>query len=140
MTQNSKSRKLIDYIYNQLSSGNCKFVNIYGKGRCMTKVISVTEVVKELLPGLHQVTELMSEMLPLMEQASDSEDDESENGRIERYKSVIRIILAPSPEDLDTNAPGYQEPKEIGKEEERGAAKSKKGSSKSTKSIHDIHV
>jgi len=130
VTQNGKSRNYIAFAAERLSPSTVEanlVVVLRGSGVSVAKVISVAEVVKTLVPGLHQLNELLAEEKPrkvVAQSAGEAgEDDSTMAGESEETTSetvsVMRISLSKSPAALSAGLPrgvllrthsGYQAP------------------------------
>jgi hypothetical protein len=127
VTQNGKSRNYIAFAAERLSPSTVEanlVVVLRGSGVSVAKVISVAEVVKTLVPGLHQLNELLAEEKPRkVATPSTGEDDSTMATEGEEATShtvsVMRISLSKSSEALSVGLPrgvllcthsGYQAP------------------------------
>jgi len=78
-----------------------KTVVFVGVGTAVGKTISVAEMVKRVVKGLHQCTSYAPVVVK-----------ELKDGKLKASKATqIRIELSTTAEGMDTNAPGYQAPK-----------------------------
>lgn len=80
-------------------------IMINGMASAIHKAVSVAEIVKHRVPGLHQITEISSEEVT---DVYEPVKEEGENLTINRQVSTIRITL--SRNQLDASNPGYQAP------------------------------
>lgn len=95
------------------SSGPSKkydVVHLYGVGRAMSLVVSAAEIVKRIVPGLHQETKMeVQELVDVYEPTEAG----LKNVEVSRSITGIRVTLAVSANDVDTAASGYQKPEEV---------------------------
>ena len=74
-------------------------------GRAISKTVTVAEIIKRRVPGLHQITELSSveivEVYRPLEEGLDT---------VQNVRNVSCIIITLSKDVLDTRHPGYQAP------------------------------
>ena len=128
ITSNGKSRNYIAFICETLSAQTASDMHVIiltAKGPSIAKAISVAEVVKTLVPGLHQLNELLSDNHEcgnekndsdvMMDNSDDVEDEVKEKvggSSIERVKTVMHISLSKSASALtsDLEHYGYQPP------------------------------
>jgi len=85
-------------------------VHLYGVGRAMSLVVSAAEIVKRIVPGLHQETRMeVQELVDVYEPTEAG----LKNVEVSRSITGIRVTLAVSEKDVDTAASGYQKPEEV---------------------------
>jgi len=84
-------------------------VHLHGTGRAMGSVVSAAEIIKRIVPGLHQMTETVVET---MVDVYEPTEVGLKNVEVERSVSGIRVTLAVHEKDVDTASAGYQEPEE----------------------------
>lgn len=80
-------------------------VTIKAMGRAISKTVTVAEIIKRRVPGLHQITELSSVEIVDVYRPLEEGLDVVRNAR---SVSCIKITLSKEP--LDTRHPGYQAP------------------------------
>jgi len=107
ITTQGKMRNYISYATNLLADPNKQAVGIILKamGRAINKTVTIAEIIKRRIPGLHQITQIDStDITDVWEPLEEGLD------RLEttRHVSSIQITLSTNP--LDTNHPGYQPP------------------------------
>lgn len=83
-----------------------KSLVLKGMGRAINKTVSLAEIIKRRVPGLHQVMEIGSVDITDIWEPKEEGLNELE---ITRHVSVITITLSSEP-PADTNVPGYQPP------------------------------
>merc|ERR1712013_140399 len=82
-------------------------VYLVGIGRAMGHVVSCVELIKRIVPGLHQMTEL--ETVEFKDVYEPTEEGLKEVS-VSRYVTRLKVTLAVSGKDLDTSSLGYQAP------------------------------
>jgi len=107
ITTQGKMRNYISYATNLLTDQNKKYNEIVLKamGRAINKTVTIAEIIKRRIPGLHQITQIDStDITDVWEPLEEGLD------RLEttRHVSSIQITLSTSP--LDPNNLGYQPP------------------------------
>lgn len=82
-------------------------VYLVGIGRAMGHVVSCVELIKRIVPGLHQTTEL--ETVEFKDVYEPTEEG-LENVEVSRFVTRLKVTLAVSGKDLDSASLGYQAP------------------------------
>lgn len=82
-------------------------VYLVGIGRAMGHVVSCVELIKRIVPGLHQTTEL--ETVEFKDVYEPTEEG-LENVEVSRFVTRLKVTLAVSGKDLDSASLGYQSP------------------------------
>lgn len=82
-------------------------VHLTGVGRAMSSVVSAAEIVKRIVPGLHQETRMeVKEIVDVYEPTEAG----LKNVEVPRSITGIRVILSATGKDVETSAVGYQSP------------------------------
>lgn len=82
-------------------------VSLVGIGRAMGHVVSCVELIKRIVPGLHQDTQL--ETVEFKDVYEPTEEG-LQNVEVSRFVTRLKVTLAVSAKDLDTSSLGYQAP------------------------------
>lgn len=82
-------------------------VHLVGNGRAMGHVVSAAEIIKRIVPGLHQ--EIKMETTTIVDVYEPTESG-LKNVEVSRSVSGIRLILSRNAKDVDSAAAGYQVP------------------------------
>merc|ERR1712154_493672 len=82
-------------------------IHLFGSNRSMGAVVSVSEVVKKCVPGLHQVTTLESVTITDLYEPLESGLKDVE---VQRPLAQLKITLSLNEKDVDTKCAGYQAP------------------------------
>eukprot|EP01060_Flectonema_neradi_P019828 TRINITY_DN27345_c1_g1_i1.p1 TRINITY_DN27345_c1_g1~~TRINITY_DN27345_c1_g1_i1.p1 ORF type:complete len:205 (+),score=48.36 TRINITY_DN27345_c1_g1_i1:50-664(+) len=84
-----------------------KTVTLKGRGQAVSNVVSIAEVVKRRVKGLHQLTSMES-----TEVVDEYEPIDASKGleKIQRTKYICGLSIVLSLDELDKNDAGYQEP------------------------------
>lgn len=101
----NKMRNYISYALTLLQDKGHRSVQLKAMGRAINKTVTIAEIIKRRVKGLHQLTEIGSVVI------TDTWEPKEEGlNRLEitRHVSVITITL--SMDELDTTHPGYQPP------------------------------
>jgi len=104
-----KERKPRGQFGGVLPTPSKKFDVVYlvGIGRAMGHVVSCVELIKRIVPGLHQTTELETvEFKDVYEPTEEGLD----NVEVSRFVTRLKVTLAVSGKDLDSASLGYQAP------------------------------
>jgi DNA-binding protein Alba len=110
ITSTGKTRSYISYATNILQENKDDKVIIKAMGKAINKAITIAEIVKHRVEGLHQITELDSNEI-----TEEFEPTEEGLSKIEKKRTVSSISITLSLKTLDTKNIGYQKP--IPKEE-----------------------
>lgn len=84
-------------------------VHLVGSGRAMAHVVSAAEIVKRIVPGLHQQTQMETNTIVDVYEPTEAG---LKNVEVSRSISGIRLTLARHQKDVDSASAGYQEPEE----------------------------
>mmetsp|Transcript_10784 Transcript_10784/g.40479 ORF Transcript_10784/g.40479 Transcript_10784/m.40479 type:complete len:311 (+) Transcript_10784:68-1000(+) len=107
ITQSGRVRHYITYALRCFRESASPFVTLRAMGRAISKAVSVAEVLKRRVAGLHQITALASsELVDIYEPLEEGLDTVEHV----RYVSCIIITLTKEPSDEQKRHPGYQEP------------------------------
>lgn len=101
----NKMRNYITYALTLFKEKGHRSVVLKAMGRAINKTVTIAEIIKRRIKGLHQVTEISSTNI------TDTWEPKEEGlNRLEitRHVSVMTITL--SMDSLDTSSPGYQPP------------------------------
>jgi len=82
-------------------------VSLVGIGRAMGHVVSCVELIKRIVPGLHQDTTL--ETVEFKDVYEPTEEG-LQNVEVSRFVTRLKVTLAVNAKDLDTSSLGYQAP------------------------------
>ena len=108
ITSHGKSRNFIAFVAQTLTAeGDDHVVVLTATGRSVAKAISVVEVTKSLVPGLHQLNELSQDEAP-SDGAEMDEEDEAQ--RRSQSKLIISLSKSASALGQPTTHYGYQPP------------------------------
>lgn len=110
ITSHGKSRNFIAFVAQTLTAeGDNHVVVLTATGRSVAKAISVVEVTKTLVPGLHQLNELSQ-----VEAPSDGAEMDEDEEDVERPRSQSKLIISLSKSTSALGQPtthyGYQPP------------------------------
>lgn len=95
----------INYAASLLKDKGHHSVVLKGMGRAINKTVSLAEILKRRIGGLHQVTEIGSVDIT---DTWEPKEEGLDTLELTRHVSVITVTLSSDP--LDTSAPGYQPP------------------------------
>ncbi|KAI7839097.1 hypothetical protein COHA_007102 [Chlorella ohadii] len=105
ITSQGKSRSYISYGTSLLTEKGHSSVVLKAMGKAINKTVTIAEIMKRRIAGLHQNTAISSvELTDHWEPKEEGLDPIDTT----RHVSVITITLSKDP--LDTSAPGYQPP------------------------------
>eukprot|EP00238_Polyblepharides_amylifera_P004771 CAMPEP_0196586234 /NCGR_PEP_ID=MMETSP1081-20130531/53576_1 /TAXON_ID=36882 /ORGANISM="Pyramimonas amylifera, Strain CCMP720" /LENGTH=145 /DNA_ID=CAMNT_0041908043 /DNA_START=23 /DNA_END=457 /DNA_ORIENTATION=- len=100
-----KMRNYISYATKLLEDEDSKQVVLKAMGRAINKTVTIAEIVKRRVVGLHQLTEISStDIVDVWEPLEEGLH------RLETKRSVSMITLTLSLLPLDITKPGYQPP------------------------------
>ena len=106
VNRNIQARVFIDQVLEEFNTKNADKVTLSSLGEAITKSVTIAEIVKHRVAGLHQVNEISTIVI-------DDEYEPLEEGlekmTVSRKLTCLQIVLsktAPS----DKTVPGYQEP------------------------------
>eukprot|EP01121_Diplochlamys_sp_Union-15-3_P021154 TRINITY_DN846_c0_g1_i2.p1 TRINITY_DN846_c0_g1~~TRINITY_DN846_c0_g1_i2.p1 ORF type:complete len:241 (-),score=47.92 TRINITY_DN846_c0_g1_i2:60-782(-) len=105
ITMQGKMRNYITYATNLLIEKKHSKINLRAMGRAINKTVTIAEIIKRRIPGLHQLTSIDSTDIVDMWEPIEEGLDTLETTR---HVSSIQILL--SLEKLDSSLVGYQEP------------------------------
>ena len=105
ITSTGKTRSYISYATNLLQENKEDKVVIKAMGKAINKGITIAEIVKHRVEGLHQITELDSNEI-----TEEFETTEEGLPNIEKKRTVSSISITLSLKTLDTKHIGYQKP------------------------------
>ncbi|CAM9582367.1 unnamed protein product, partial [Phaeothamnion confervicola] len=105
ITQATKTRNYISYCVCQFLDRNVERLELKACGRAINKTVTIAEILKRRVPGLHQITELST--VDVVEVYAPLEEglDHIENTR---HVSCLAVTLSRAP--LDPSHVGYQAP------------------------------
>lgn len=105
VNRNIQARVFIDQVLEEFNTKKKDTVTLSSLGEAITKSVTIAEIVKHRVKGLHQVNEISTIVI-------DDEYEPLEEGldkmTVSRKLTCLQIIL--SKKQLDKNLPGYQEP------------------------------
>ena len=105
ITNTGRMRSYISYATNLLELKGLPTVVLEGMGRAINKTVTVVEILKRRVRGLHQITEISSvDIIDCWEPLEEGLH------RLETKRSVSMVTITLSKTPLDTSSPGYQEP------------------------------
>jgi len=105
VTAQGKMRNYITYATSLLQKKKSNEVILKAMGRAINKTVTIAEIIKRRIPGLHQVTSIDStDITDVWEPIEEGLN----NVETTRHVSSLQIIL--STKVLDTSQPGYQPP------------------------------
>eukprot|EP00755_Sulcionema_specki_P004272 Sspe_Gene.29658::Locus_14215_Transcript_1_1_Confidence_1.000_Length_672::g.29658::m.29658 len=108
------------------AEGGFRTVDLFGRGRAMSLVVQIAEILKRRIKGLHQITEIESTKV-VDTYAPKNKEKATETVDVEKTLSGLHITL--SLDALDAKNHGYQEPipdDQVGPEEKPKRKKKKK--------------
>jgi len=105
VTAQGKMRKYILYATNLLETKDVKAITLRAMGKAIHKTVTIAELIKRRVPGLHQITEIGS--AEIVETYSPKQQGLEQ---VTHKKHVSSIAIKLSLEQLDTKDPGYQAP------------------------------
>ncbi|KAK3277983.1 hypothetical protein CYMTET_14050 [Cymbomonas tetramitiformis] len=100
-----KMRNYISYATNLLEEKCLTYVTLKAMGRAINKTVTIAEIIKRRVVGLHQNTSICSTDITDV-----WEPLEEGLNRLETKRSVSMITITLSKAPLDTSLPGYQPP------------------------------
>jgi len=84
-------------------------VHLTGVGRAMSSVVAAAEIVKRIVPGLHQETKMeVKEMVDVYEPTEAG----LKNVEVSRSMTAIRVTLSVTGQEVNSSAAGYQAPEQ----------------------------
>jgi len=105
VTAQGKMRNYITYATSLLQEKKSNEVILKAMGRAINKTVTIAEIIKRRIPGLHQITSIDStDITDVWEPIEEGLN----NVETTRHVSSLQIIL--STKVLDTSQPGYQPP------------------------------
>jgi DNA-binding protein Alba len=107
ITSSGKMKNYIDYAEKNLTNAEKPNTEVILKamGRAINKAVTIAEILKRRVPGLHQITRVHStEVTDVWEPIEEGLD------RIETTRRISSISIILSTKPLDTSDPGYQPP------------------------------
>src|SRR5690606_18597284 len=105
VTTQGKMRLYIGYATTIFKEKNGTEIVLKAMGRAINKTVTIAEILKRQIPGLHQITTIDStDITDVYEPLEEGLD------RIETTRHVSSIIIRLSIVPLDSKAPGYQPP------------------------------
>jgi len=105
VTNTGRMRSYISYATNLLEEKGLSSVVLEGMGRAINKTVTVVEILKRRVRGLHQNTEISSvDIIDCWEPLEEGLH------RLETTRAVSMVTITLSKTLLDTASPGYQEP------------------------------
>eukprot|EP01089_Gocevia_fonbrunei_P010610 TRINITY_DN23550_c0_g1_i1.p1 TRINITY_DN23550_c0_g1~~TRINITY_DN23550_c0_g1_i1.p1 ORF type:complete len:319 (-),score=105.53 TRINITY_DN23550_c0_g1_i1:107-1063(-) len=105
ITTQGKPRNFITYATGLFKEKGATEVVLKAMGRAISKTVTIAEIIKRRIPGLHQITHIDStDITDVFEPLEEGLD------RIETTRHVSSITITLSTLPLDTTAPGYQPP------------------------------
>jgi len=105
VTTQGKPRNFISYATSLFKEKGATEVVLKAMGRAISKTVTIAEIIKRRIPGLHQITVIDStDITDIWEPKEEGLD------RLETTRHVSSITITLSTEPLDTSAPGYQAP------------------------------
>jgi DNA-binding protein len=105
ITNTGRMRSYISYATNLLEEKGLSSVVLEGMGRAINKTVTVVEILKRRVRGLHQNTEISSvDIIDCWEPLEEGLH------RLETKRAVSMVTITLSKTLLDTASPGYQEP------------------------------
>ena len=106
VNRNIQARVFIDQVLDEFNKNNKDTVTLSSLGEAITKSVTIAEIVKHRVAGLHQVNEISTIVI-------DDEYEPIEEGldkmTVSRKLTCLQIILSKKA-PKDKSAPGYQEP------------------------------
>jgi len=105
VTTQGKPRNFISYATSLFKEKGATEVVLKAMGRAISKTVTIAEIIKRRIPGLHQITVIDStDITDIWEPKEEGLD------RLETTRHVSSITITLSTQPLDTSAPGYQAP------------------------------
>jgi len=87
-------------------------VHLCGGGRAMANVVAAAEIIKRIVPGLHQQTQMeTNELVDVYTPTEAGLKDVS----VSRSMTAIRVTLSATAQGVEASAVGYQEPEDLEK-------------------------
>jgi len=105
VTTQGKMRRYISYATSLLQDKQCEEITLKAMGKAINKTVSIAEIIKRRIPGLHQITEIDS--TDIKETYTPNEEGLD---RVETTRHVSSILISLSTREPDTSAIGYQPP------------------------------
>jgi len=105
ITTQGKMRNYISYASNLFTEKKATSITLKAMGRAINKTVTIGEILKRRVAGLHQITTIDStDITDIWEPLEEGLD------KIETTRHVSSITIQLSTVPLDTKAPGYQPP------------------------------
>lgn len=105
ITTQGKMRNYISYATKLFQEKQATEVILKAMGRAINKTVTIAEIIKRRIPGLHQITRMDStDITDVWEPLEDGLD------RVETVRHVSSIQITLSTKQLDTSDIGYQPP------------------------------
>jgi len=105
ITTKGKVRNSISYATTLFKEKGHTEVVLKAMGRAINKTVTIAEIIKRRIPGLHQLSEISStDITDVYEPLEEGLD------RLETVRHVSSIIITLSTKPLDSSLPGYQAP------------------------------
>ena len=106
VNRNIQARVFIDQVLEEFNTNNKDTVTLSSLGEAITKSVTIAEIVKHRVKGLHQVNEISTIVI-------DDEYEPIEEGldrmKVSRKLTCLQIVLSKKA-PKNKNVPGYQEP------------------------------
>ena len=106
VNRNIQARVFIDQVLEEFNTNNKDTVTLSSLGEAITKSVTIAEIVKHRVKGLHQVNEISTIVI-------DDEYEPIEEGldrmKVSRKLTCLQIVLSKTA-PKNKNVPGYQEP------------------------------
>lgn len=108
VNRKSPAQQFIDEVIDRFTKQNAKDVTLSSLGAAISKTITIAEVVKHRVPGVHQLNEIKTIVLDDAYEPLDEFKKDLKNETVSRKLTCFQIIL--SMEAINAKAPGYQIP------------------------------
>lgn len=108
VNRKSPATQFIDEVINRFTQHKAKEVVLSSLGAAISKTITVAEVVKHRVPGIHQLNEIKTIILDDAYEPLDEFRKDLKNETVSRKLTCFQIVL--SMQASNAKAPGYQAP------------------------------
>ena len=106
VNRNIQARVFIDQVLDEFNQKNKQTVTLSSLGEAITKSVTIAEIVKHRVPGLHQVNEISTIVI---DDEYEPIEDNLDRMKVSRKLTCLQITLSKSA-PADTSVPGYQPP------------------------------